>query len=216
MSGILCSFVGSSFASGFDPDTPIGTSIEGGFFGGLINDGGETYALIVAPKSSGEDGTKRWKTSNTTTSGATSTTDGPSNTSIMISAGAAAHPAADFCDGLSIGGYTDWYMPAKDEVEVLYYNLKPTTDSNNTNSGTNTNAVPSRGSNYTSGDPAQTSVTDFQDGNTEAFGAFENYWSSTETSSANAAHQNFGNGFQSLTASKTLSTYVRAVRRVAV
>jgi hypothetical protein len=35
--------------------------------------------------------------------------------------------------------------------------------------GTNTNAVPSRGSNYTAGTPAQTAATDFQTGNTEAF-----------------------------------------------
>jgi hypothetical protein len=62
-------------------------------------------------------------------------------------------------------------MPAKNELEVCYFNLKPTTTSNNTGSGTNTNAVPSRGSNYTAGTPAQTAATDFQTGNTEAFAA---------------------------------------------
>jgi len=126
------------------PDVALGDAVGGGFYGGKINDGGTEYYLIVAPKASGENSSKQWKTSNTTTSGTTSTIDGPSNTSAMISAGAAAHPAADFCDDLSIGGFTDWYMPAKDELEVLYYNLKPSVESNNTTSGTNTNAVPER------------------------------------------------------------------------
>jgi len=200
-------------ASNFGPQA-IGESFGGGFYGGKINDGGTEYYLIVAPKSSGENSSKQWKTSQTTTSGTTSTTDGPSNTSAMISAGAAAHPAADFCDGLSIGGYTDWYMPAKDELEVLYYNLKPTTDSNSTSAGTNTNAVPPRNSDYTSGDPAQTSVTDFQDGNTEAF-ASADYWSSSEDSSTTAFRQYFLSGSQ-FSNGKDGSAYVRAVRRLAV
>jgi len=216
MSGILCSFVGASFGAPFDPATPIGTAIEGGFFGGLINDAGETYALIVAPKSSGES-SLQWKTSQTFTSDTGSFTDGPLNTSAMISAGAAAHPAADFCNNLSIGGFTDWYLPAKDELEVLYYNLKPTTQSNNTASGRNTNAVPPRNSNYTSGDPAQTSVTDFQTGNTEAFVA-TSYWSSTQDfnfPTEFAFRLSFNNGFQSGT-NKDGSSIFRAVRRVAV
>jgi hypothetical protein len=173
-----------------------------------------THNLVIAPKSSGENSSKQWKTSQTTTSGTTSVIDGPANTAAMIAAGAASHPAADFCNGLSIGGFSDWYMPAKNELEVCYYNLKPTTTSNNTGSGTNTNAVPSRGSNYTAGTPAQTAATDFQTGNTEAFAA-DGYWSSTESSSVVAWVQFFDIGFQG-TNVKDFSYYVRAVRRVAV
>jgi hypothetical protein len=126
----------------------------------------------------------------------------------------ASHPAALFCEGLTIGSFSDWYMPAKNELEVCYFNLKPTTDSNNTSSGTNTNAVPSRGSNYTAGTPAQTAATDFQTGNAEAFAA-ATYWSSTESSATNAFLQGFSTGNQ-LGLSKTISDHVRAVRRVAV
>jgi hypothetical protein len=97
---------------------------------------------------------------------------------------------------------------------VCYFNLKPTTASNNTGSGTNTNAVPSRGSNYTAGTPAQTAATDFQTGNTEAFAAGV-YWSSTEDSATTAWVQDFSNGLQSAPV-KLDSFYVRAVRRVAV
>lgn len=191
------------------PDPAIGSTLGGGFYGGKINDGGTEYFLIVSPKSSGENSSKQWKTSNTATSGTTSTTDGPSNTSAMNNA---SHPAAQFCAGLSIGGFTDWYMPAQDELEVLHYNLKPTTNSNDTSSGTNTNAVPPRNSDYTSGDPAQTSVTDFQTGNTEAF-ASEYYWSSTNNNSSSAFNQLFEDGFQ-FSNPKDNSLYLRAVRRV--
>jgi len=100
---------------------------------------------------------------------------------------------------------------------VCYYNLKPTTANNFTGSGTNTNAVPSRGSNYTTGTPAQTSAVAFKTGGAEAFtGTAGNYWSSTEASDTTAWLQYFFNGTQSSTTSKTYGYRVRAVRRVAV
>lgn len=215
MSGIHLALLGMSFGPGLPV---IGSAYEGGFFAGQISTAGNgvaDYNLVIAPKSSGENSSKQWKTSNTTTSGTTSVIDGPGNTAAMIAAGAASHPAADFCNGLSIGGFSDWYMPAKNELEVCYFNLKPTTTNNNTSSGTNTNAVPSRGSNYTAGNPAQTAATDFQTGNTEASAATD-CWSSTEYSAANPWSQSFNTGFQYNGDVKTFASYVRAVRRVAV
>jgi len=122
-----------------------------------------------------------------------------------------------FCDGLTIGGYSDWYMPAKNELEVLYYWLKPTTDSNDTGDGANPNAVSPEPINtdYSSSDPAQTSVTVFQDGNSEAFYT-DNYWSSTEVNSPDAWTQNFDDGERNNYFNKFSSFSVRAVRRVAV
>jgi hypothetical protein len=105
-------------------------------------------------------------------------------------------------------------MPAKNELEVCYYNLKPTTTSNNTSSGINANAVPARASNYTAGTPAQTSATDFKDTGTEDF-ALAFYWASTENSAMTAGIQIFDYGLQILS-NKTGSYRVRAVRRVAV
>ena len=188
---------------------------KAGFFAGQISTAGTgvaDYNLVIAPKSSGENSSKQWKTSNTSTAGTSSVIDGPTNSANMNDA---SHPAAQFCEGLTIGTFSDWYMPAKNELEVCYFNLKPTTTSNNTGSGTNTNAVPSRGSNYTAGTPAQTAATDFQTGNTEAF-AVSSYWSSTEGSASNAWRQYFDNGDQDSDQTKTNSYYVRAVRRVAV
>jgi hypothetical protein len=168
MSGIHLALLGMSFGGGLPA---IGAAYEGGFFAGQISTAGTgvaDYNLVIAPKSSGENSSKQWKTSNTSTAGTSSVIDGPTNSANMNDA---SHPAAQFCEGLTIGTFSDWYMPAKNELEVCYFNLKPTTTSNNTGSGTNTNAVPSRGSNYTAGTPAQTAATDFQTGNTEAFAA---------------------------------------------
>jgi len=202
----------------------IGDAYEGGFFAGYIShtaNGVATHALIVAPAATGATGTgytlttnKQWKTSNTTTAGTTSTYDGAANTAAMVTAGIASHPAAQFCTGLSIGGYTDWYLPARDELEIAYYNLKPTTDSNNGTSGINAYSVPARGSNYTAGTPAQTTVTAFQTGNSEAFVA-DTHWSSTETSSGGASTQFFFSGFQ-ISRSKGLNYRVRAFRKLAL
>jgi hypothetical protein len=159
MSGIHLALLGMSFGPlGLQP----GDVYEGGFFAGQISTAGNgvaDYNLVIAPKSSGENSSKQWKTSNTSTAGTSSVIDGPTNSANMNDP---SHPAAEFCEGLTIGGFSNWYMPAKNELEVCYYNLKPTTTSNNTGSGTNTNAVPSRGSNYTAGTPAQTAATDFQ------------------------------------------------------
>lgn len=211
MSGVLCSFVGGTYASGFDPNTPIGTSIEGGYFGGLINDNGTVYALIVSPKSSGDSSSIQYKTTDTLQGGLTSRTNGPANTEAVNDSN---HPASQFVSGLSIGGFTDWYIPALDELEVLYYNLKPTTASNVTNHGVNTNAVPSRGSTYTSGNPAQTSVSAFQSGNSEAFNVNRSYWSSSDTNSNGTLEIIFFADGDLLNTSPDGQRDVRAIRRV--
>jgi hypothetical protein len=142
------------------------------------------------------------------------------------------YPAAQFCEGLSIGGYTDWYLPSRDELELCYRNLKPDTTSNSTAArpkssypypegndvsgdtmGINRNSSPT-GAAYTSGSPAQTAVTAFKSGGSEAFAA-GTYWSSSDYSSASAWKQLFINGYQD-DGSRANSEYVRAVRRVAV
>jgi hypothetical protein len=195
---------------------PIGSAFGGGFFAGQISTAGNgvaTHNLVVGPLSTAEF-TGVWKTSQTNTAGTTSDINGPANTSAMIADGAAAHPCAQFCDNLVLGGFSDWYMPAANELEVCYFNLKPTTNNNNTSSGINPNAVPARASNYTTGNPARTSAAAFQTGGAQAF-AGSNYWCSTQSSSERAKQQYFYNGFQD-TSRKDFSRPVRAVRRVPV
>jgi hypothetical protein len=203
----------------------IGDPFEGGYFAGLIShtaNGVATHALIVAPRATGASGTSytlttnyQWKTANTTTTGTTSSFDGAANTAAMVTAGIASHPAAQFCVNLSIGGFSDWYLPARYELDIAYYHLKPTTASNSTSWGINDYSVPKRTANYTSGDPAQTSVTAFKDTGSEPFVASD-HWSSTEGSSTNAWVLNFNGGTQFSFFTKDTSDRVRAFRRIAL
>lgn len=209
----------NSAATASVPVPAIGTATGGGYYAGDISTAGNGVAdfyLIVAPVASGQSTNIKWKTTNSSTTGTSSVIDGPTNSANMDNA---AHPAAQFCEGLSIGGYTDWYMPAKNELEICYYNLKPTTQANSTLSGTNTNAVPSRSSNYTSGTPARTSVAAFQSTGAEAFastgGQANFYWASTQQSIANGWRQYFFNGYQ-YGLNKNQGIRVRATRRVAI
>ena len=197
------------------PPLVIGQALGGGFYAGQIGVSGvATHNLIVGPVASAQT-TLQWKNARTATSGADSAINGPQNTADMVADGnSTVYPCAHFCNDLTTGGQTDWYMPAKNELEVCYYNLKPTTTSNNTGSGTNTNAVPSRSSNYTSGTPTQTSATDFRSTGTEDFTDYF-YWSSTELSATIADGQLFNNGYQGGNF-KDGSYLVRAIRRVAV
>ena len=194
--------------------TVIGQVYGGGYYAGQISTTGSgvpTHYLVVAPRALGENSSKGWKTTNTSTSGTGSVINGPVNSGNMNNA---SHPAAQFCESLSINGYGDWYMPALNELEVLYYNLKPGIIPNNTASGSNANSVPTRLGSYTSGTPAQTSVALFQTGGAEAF-ALQNYWTSTQFSATDGWIQSFDDGTQA-NAGKNNGLYVRAIRRVAI
>lgn len=196
--------------------TTIGQAYGGGYYAGKISAAGNGIAshyLIVAPKSTGEAQSIKWKTTNTSTPGTSSVIDGPANSAAMNNAD---HPAAQFCEGLTIGGYSDWYMPAKNELEVLYYFLKPTTATNDTASGSNANAVSPEpiSTNYSSGSPAQTSAAAFQSGGAEAL-AIDTLLASTEYSDTLVWVQYSGNGVQ-LNYTKSGYNSVRAVRRVAI
>lgn len=208
----------SSSASNSVTPLSIGDAFGGGFLAGQISTAGNgiaTHNLVVGPVASAQS-TLQWKTSNTSTTGTSSVIDGPTNSSNMNNA---THPAAQFCEGLTIGGFSDWYMPAKNELEVCYYNLKPLTSANSTADGINANAVPARASNYTSGSPAQTSAANFKDTGSEDYataGTAGFYWSSTESTSATGWFQYFYDGDQNDLAKNFASAKVRAVRRVAV
>ncbi len=217
MSGVTQAVFMNQRSFGPPPPGAIGSAYEGGFYAGDISVAGNGVAshhLVVAPLSTGQS-TLAWKNTRTTTPGADSDIDGPQNTADMVADGnSTVYPCAHFCNNASIGGFSDWYMPAKNELEVCYFNLKPTTTSNNTSSGINPNAVPARASNYTSGNPAQTSAAAFQSGGAEPFPAAV-YWSSTEFSAYDARIQTFTNGSQ-YGLNKLASHRVRAVRRVPV
>jgi hypothetical protein len=193
----------------------IGQSYAGGYYAGQISTAGNSvadYNLVVGPVASAQNSSIRYKNVNTDTTGANSVINGPQNTIDLVNNGDC--PAANFCATVTAGGFNDWYMPAKNELEVCYYNLKPTTTNNQTGSGINANAVPARASNYTTGNPAQTSATDFRDTGAEDF-AVAFYWASNKVDATYASVQNFGNGGQ-YGYKRTYIRSVRAIRRVAV
>jgi hypothetical protein len=196
--------------------TTIGEFWQGGYYAGQISFGGNTYYLLVAPLATGGS-QKQFGTSNFVSSLGLSTYDGATNTAELDSA---SYPAAQWASALTINGYSDWYLPALYELEICYYNLKPTASSNNTSVGSNPYAVPARGSNYTTGSPARTSVAAFQSGGSEAFATAINAgrtWSSTNTSSAStqARRIEFDTGLQ-FSNDKTANYYVRAIRKVLI
>jgi hypothetical protein len=205
----------------------IGDAYGGGYFAGYIShtaDGVATHRLIVAPAATGASGTGYTlttmltvKTTASATTGTGSDFDGAANTAAMVTAGIASHPAAEFCVNLSIGGFTDWYLPSRLELEIAYFNLKPGTANNTTGSGVNAYSVPARVANYTTTVPGQTAVSAFRTGNSEAF--LPNlHWSSTQASANTIRGWTDDFAFGSLTfgLNKNNAQRVRAFRREAI
>lgn len=196
--------------------TPIlGTAMGGGYYAGRIRlDDGTVYALIVAPKAEGEHKPTSMIGKSKDIPGAKSYNDGLANTNALADAGS---KLAKWVRDLRIDGNDDWYLPSQDELEVIYRNLKPTTEKNwcYARSGINLSAViPTRP--YTLENPAQTLAEAFQADASEAFD--ENwYWTSTQHISepTYAWAQGFSVGDQS-------NDYIygkrraRAVRRLAI
>ena len=203
----------------------IGDAFLGGFFAGYIShtaNGVATHALIVAPRATGASGTGYTLTTNYTwndgvaTAGTLSTFDGRANTDAMITAGIATHPAAKFCVDLTIGGYTDWYLPARYELAIAYFNLKPTTASNTTSSGINAYSVPARASNYTTGTPPVTSVAAFVKSTGAEHYMDTDHWTSSRVGSTTASRISLSDGSENTSTTFPTSMRVRAFRRVPV
>ncbi len=208
------------------PTTPIGTFASGGFYTGKVTIGANKYYILLGPSTT--QNYLKWSTVNSIVY-STSLVDGLSNTNMLNSA---TYPAAQYCRSLAVGGYTDWYLPARDELEICYRNLKPGTGQNLTttrptttqapnggggNHGLNANSFPT-GAAYTTTSPAQTTVVGMQTGQTNALivSPVAEYWSSTDTQGAYGAWvTDVGHGSQGAV-NRTSSKRTVAVRRVLV
>lgn len=138
------------------PDTP-GVPFGGGYYTGRKMENGILYALVTAPKASGE-----------------------------ILAGLTFDGAAAWIAGRNINGLTDWRLPTHNEAEMQYRNLKPNSTQNAKTSnspyyelnGVNSESVPV-GEQYTYTNPTTTVADAFKAGGAEAFSTTANYWTST-------------------------------------
>lgn len=174
------------------------------------------YILVVSPKAEGEHDATAWNDSPKCVEGALSYCDGLTNTQAMAAAGS---KLAKWALGLSIGDYSNWYIPSQDELEICYRAFKPTNESNwlYARSGINMSAVPPTHP-YSKDAPGQTTVQQFRAGGAEAFApATIPYWSSTQHAGKSicAWGQDFVNGGQCYWG-KDVMLRARAVRRLAI
>lgn len=184
----------------------IGQAYGGGFFSGVIVQEGKRYMLITAGREHELEG--EWGEYGAKIEGADSFTDGRANTEAMAAAGS---DLAQQVLALAIGGYNDWAIPARDQQELQYRNLKPTSRENYcwNRDGDNPNSQPI-GLLYTPESPTKTTVGAFREGGSEAFQPTW-YWSSSQRSADDAFSMTFVDGNQGI-GGKGSELRVRPVR----
>lgn len=195
------------------PESPvlaIGQPYGGGFFSGITQENGKRYINITAGATHELVGP--WGKYGEKIEGADSFTDSLANTKAMAAAGS---DLAEKVLALTIGGFTDWAIPARDVQELQYRHFKPTTEENwaNSRNGDNPHSEPV-GLLYSEEDPLQTVHEAFQEGGPEAFRDTW-YWSSSQRSANYAFGQYFDDGDQFFLA-KVNELRVRPVRRVLI
>ncbi|MCW5907390.1 MAG: hypothetical protein KIS94_06000 [Chitinophagales bacterium] len=101
------------------PATPyIGQNYAGGIV--FYIDGSGTHGLVCAPSN---QGSYQWGCDGTSIATSTAVGTGASNTAAIAAFCAQANISAKICDALTLNGYSDWFLPSRDEVMLMYNNL---------------------------------------------------------------------------------------------
>lgn len=106
----------------------VGDNFQGGIIAYLFESGdagylsGEKHGLIAAPSDQGVN--IRWYNGINITTGATGTAIGTGNmnTIAIVSNQGSGNYAAKLCSDLVLGGYSDWFLPSKDELDKVNLN----------------------------------------------------------------------------------------------
>ena len=231
-------FSGFTTSNSFLPD--FGDPLGGGYFAGQYEDSGTIYNLIVAPKTSGGlEAEKRGLFYKSTNTGDGSTSyDHDLHGEFMTTTFAdGQHPLFDWCisdangpnagtfdssnaTGTGIGGYNDWYIPARWELFLIYWALKPHHDDNNVSqpNGFPEAVTPSAAQGMmTTKVPEQTTNPLFQTGGAEAFvdtSSNSTYQTSTQMSGQRRRYTRFEDGLSQYSSGFQASgMWARAVRR---
>jgi uncharacterized protein (TIGR02145 family) len=109
------------YQSGVPIDSIVGKTYQGGVIAYL--DTLDGTGLIAAPTDQ-SDGVA-WGCYGTLISGADGTEigTGNQNTADILAGCSETNSASYFCDTLTLGGYNDWFLPSKDELNKLYENI---------------------------------------------------------------------------------------------
>ena len=237
----------------------FGAAVAGYFYMGVIDtikgtidtadayQTGDRYALLVSPKDLERGSGLRWcaKSTDVVITGALTRWNGLEATNTLIGLNDPDYEVADYIEGLrstdappATEGGSDIYLPAFDELELLYRNGKPNGEDNRTDGqsfyggafpssinthGTNPSSDPT-GAGYINNprNPDKTPLAAFAEGGSQVLRGAARYWTSTDADGGATEGRSWGQNFWNTDRKGLQSAYykgsslyaIRPVRRI--